>query len=202
MAVGSVSLVVVLGELVQTTTGKWITHPPTRCPNGHHLGPGQVLVGHQACLGHGGGHTTWTCRTCDETVYGAAHRGTNCTNVEASQNYGICCAQRPDQAPAWLASRSAREETSMKKLAIRREHRINETQAESAIKDYVDHVADIAKFPDATGGTPDFDTPLGDTLPASIDPETAAGLASNLRAALPRIRELLGLLTRRGKEDG
>ena len=89
----------------------------------------------------------------------------------------------------------------MKKLAIRREHRINETRAESAIKDYVDQ-ADIAKFPDATAGTPDFDTPLGDTLPASIDPETAAGLASNLRAALPRIRELLGLLTRRGKEDG
>ena len=23
---------VVLGELVQTTAGKWITHPPTRCP--------------------------------------------------------------------------------------------------------------------------------------------------------------------------
>jgi hypothetical protein len=32
----------VLGELVQTTTGKWITHPPTRCPSGHTLGPGQV----------------------------------------------------------------------------------------------------------------------------------------------------------------
>ena len=59
-----------LGELVQTTNGKWITHPPSRCPNGHPLGPGQVLVGHQACLGHGGGHTTWTCRTCDQTVYG------------------------------------------------------------------------------------------------------------------------------------
>jgi len=88
----------------------------------------------------------------------------------------------------------------MKKLAIRREHRINETQAESAIKDYVDHVADIAKFPDGTAGTPDFDTPLGDTLPASIDPETAAGLASNLRAALPRIRELLGLLTRAARK--
>ena len=43
---------------------------------------------------------------------------------------------------------------------------------------------------------------MGSTGPASIDPETAAGLASNLRAALPRIRELLGLLTRRGKEDG
>src|SRR5260370_5530833 len=98
---------------------------------------------------------------------GAAHRGTNCTNVEASQNYGICCAQRPDQAPAWLASRSAREETSMKKLAIRREHRINETQAESAIKDYVDHVADIAQFPDATAGLPPLHTrPLYPPPPA------------------------------------
>ena len=26
-----------LGELVRTTAGKWITHPPTRCPNGHIL---------------------------------------------------------------------------------------------------------------------------------------------------------------------
>jgi hypothetical protein len=48
----------VLGEVVQTTAGKWITHPLTRCPNGHTLGPGEVLVGHQACLGPGGGHTT------------------------------------------------------------------------------------------------------------------------------------------------
>src|SRR5262245_52919786 len=45
----------VLGDLVQTTDGKWITHPPTRCPNGHSLGPNQVLVGHVACLGHCGG---------------------------------------------------------------------------------------------------------------------------------------------------
>jgi hypothetical protein len=45
----------VLGELVQTTAGEWITHPPTRCPNGHTLGPNQVLVGHGACLDHGGG---------------------------------------------------------------------------------------------------------------------------------------------------
>ena len=59
-----------LGEVVQTTAGKWITHPPIRCPNGHLLGPGEVLVGHQACLGRGGGHTTWTCRTYDQTVYG------------------------------------------------------------------------------------------------------------------------------------
>ena len=35
----------VLGQLVPTTAGKWITHPPTRCPSGHRLGPGEVLVG-------------------------------------------------------------------------------------------------------------------------------------------------------------
>jgi hypothetical protein len=48
-------LLVVLGELVHTTAGKWITHPPSRCPNGHPLGPGEVLVGHQACLGTAAG---------------------------------------------------------------------------------------------------------------------------------------------------
>ncbi len=70
----------VLGELVQTTAGKWITHPPSRCPSGHTLGPGKVLVGHQACLGHEGGHTTWTCRTCDQTVYGPP-LNTHCTTL-------------------------------------------------------------------------------------------------------------------------
>ncbi|HEY6648736.1 MAG TPA: hypothetical protein VI217_16760, partial [Mycobacterium sp.] len=59
-----------LGELVQTTAAKWIIHPPTRCPNCHSFGADQVLVGHQACLGHGGGHTTWTCRQRDATVFG------------------------------------------------------------------------------------------------------------------------------------
>ena len=42
-----------LGELVQTTAGKWIIHPPARCPNGHEFGPGRALMGYQACLGHG-----------------------------------------------------------------------------------------------------------------------------------------------------
>ena len=41
----------------------------------------QVLVGHQACLGHGGGHTTWTCRTCDQTVYGPP-LNTHCTALD------------------------------------------------------------------------------------------------------------------------
>jgi hypothetical protein len=45
------------GQLVRATDGRWMTKPPSRCPNGHSLGPNQVLVGHVACLGHGGGHT-------------------------------------------------------------------------------------------------------------------------------------------------
>jgi hypothetical protein len=65
-----IGFLVVLGDLVQTTAGKWITHSPSRCPNRHPLTAGQVLVGHQACLGHGGGHTTWACLVCDATVYG------------------------------------------------------------------------------------------------------------------------------------
>ena len=69
---------------------------------------------------------------------------------------------------------------------VREKRRIDETPAESAdtIKDYVDHLADIAIFADETGGTLDFDTPLVDnTLPADIDPEAAARLPSDLRAA-------------------
>jgi hypothetical protein len=44
-----------VGDLLQTAAGKWIIHPPTACTNGHTLRPGAVLVGHLACLGHGGG---------------------------------------------------------------------------------------------------------------------------------------------------
>ena len=78
----------VYGELVRRR-GKWMTDAPSRCPNGHPLGPGQVLVGHVACLGHGGGgHTSWHCRTCDATVYGpplAAH----CTALEGPASVRI-----------------------------------------------------------------------------------------------------------------
>jgi hypothetical protein len=59
------------GQLVRALDGTWMTKPPNRCPNGHTLGPNQVLVGHVACLGHGGGgHTSWHCRTCEAVVYG------------------------------------------------------------------------------------------------------------------------------------
>jgi hypothetical protein len=45
----------VLGKLVQTTAGKWIT-PTDALSERHLLRPGAALVGHQACPVHGGGH--------------------------------------------------------------------------------------------------------------------------------------------------
>jgi hypothetical protein len=38
-----------VGELVRSTTGDWIARPPLRCPRGHPLQPGRVLVGSIAC---------------------------------------------------------------------------------------------------------------------------------------------------------
>jgi len=88
---------VVLGELVPTTAGEWILHPPTRCPNGHTLGPNHVLVGHQACLGHGGGHTTWTCRTCDATVY-RPPLNSHCTTLDGPAVVRISNTQPADRS--------------------------------------------------------------------------------------------------------
>jgi len=87
----------VLGELVQTTAGEWITRPPARCPNGHPLGPNQVLVGHVACLGHGGGgHTSWHCRKCDAVVYGPP-LNMHCTALEGPAAVRISTTR--DQIP-------------------------------------------------------------------------------------------------------
>src|SRR6185295_6965953 len=60
-----------------------MTRGPERCPNGHPLGPNQVLVGHVACLGHGGGgHISWHCRTCDAVLYGPPMKS-HCTALES-----------------------------------------------------------------------------------------------------------------------
>jgi hypothetical protein len=70
------------GQLVLAVDGTWMTKPPSRCPNGHTLGPNQVVVGHVVCLGHGGGgHTSWHCRTCDAVVYGPP-MAKHCTALE------------------------------------------------------------------------------------------------------------------------
>jgi hypothetical protein len=83
---------VMLGDLVQTTDGKWMTRPPSRCPNDHPLGANQVLVGHQACLGHGGGHTTWTCRAWDQTVFGPP-LNIHCTALDGPATVRISTAR-------------------------------------------------------------------------------------------------------------
>jgi hypothetical protein len=59
-----------IGDLVHTRDGRWIDQAPTHCPMGHRPRPNRVLVGYTACAGHGGGHLTWTCRACDQTMYG------------------------------------------------------------------------------------------------------------------------------------
>lgn len=57
-----------VGDLVHTPKG-WEVTAPTHCPNGHQLGPGRMIVGHQPCGGmHRGGHTCWTCG-CGQSVY-------------------------------------------------------------------------------------------------------------------------------------
>jgi hypothetical protein len=66
-----------IGDLIRSTTGTWMTRAPTRFPNRHQLGPGEVRVGYQACLGH----TTWTCRQCDATIYGPP-LNTHCSTLD------------------------------------------------------------------------------------------------------------------------
>lgn len=59
-----------VGDLVRTTTDRWMTLAPKHCANGHRLTGGRVLVGHAPCsCDHRGGHTTWACRECDTVVY-------------------------------------------------------------------------------------------------------------------------------------
>jgi hypothetical protein len=81
----------VVGDLVQIR-GKWTTLAPMRCPRGHQLGPSEVLVGHLACHGHGGGgHILWHCRSCPETeppIYGPP-LGKHCTVLKGPASVRI-----------------------------------------------------------------------------------------------------------------
>src|SRR4029079_5881360 len=85
---------IALGELIGTTSGAWITHPPTRCPNGHDFGAGRGLVCYQACLGHGGGHPTWTCRARDTRCTGQP-LNTHCTALEGPAVVRISTTDTP-----------------------------------------------------------------------------------------------------------
>lgn len=48
--------------------------PPLLCVNGHQLRPPNVAVAHLPCSCAGpGGHRTYTCKTCQDTVYDPPH---------------------------------------------------------------------------------------------------------------------------------
>jgi hypothetical protein len=51
-------------------------NPPTRCPNGHPLVGGQVVVNYVRCKCDNApyrGHRYWTCRVCGERIIGDGH---------------------------------------------------------------------------------------------------------------------------------
>jgi hypothetical protein len=71
----------VLGGLVQTTAGKWITHPPSRCPTGILLGRIKSSLACRLLRTLRRSHTSWHCRTCDAVVYGPP-LNTHCTTLD------------------------------------------------------------------------------------------------------------------------
>jgi hypothetical protein len=77
----------------------------------------------------------------------------------------------------------------------------NENDGLETLRDYVHGVTCIGRqqYDDSGVAGQDLQTPLGDALPGQIDPATAAGLAADLKAAIPRVVELASLLERRGR---
>ncbi|MFC4124960.1 hypothetical protein [Nocardia rhizosphaerae] len=57
------------GRLYQVRGGSWAEPVPIRCPNGHRLGPHQVLVGSLACPAIARHHRTHACLQCDAVIY-------------------------------------------------------------------------------------------------------------------------------------
>jgi len=91
---------VAVGDLIRWR-GKWITEPPTHCPNGHRLGPSRTLVGHTACGGHGGGgHTIWHCLACDAITYGPAVN-THCNIAIGPAAVRLSTAKGQREVPNW-----------------------------------------------------------------------------------------------------
>jgi hypothetical protein len=111
-----------VGDLVRGSDAKWMVRLPQHCANGRTLGPNQVLAGHVACLGHGGGHTTWTCRAWDETVYGPP-LNTHCTTLDGPATVRIWCTTGWPDGPghpqfAELMKRFAAEGKALRARAL------------------------------------------------------------------------------------
>jgi hypothetical protein len=90
-----------VGDLIRTTAGTWITRPPACCSNGQDLGTDRLLVGHEACLGHGLGQTTWMCRACGVIVYGPP-KGSHCAALDGPASVRISnITASSSEKPVW-----------------------------------------------------------------------------------------------------
>jgi integrase len=69
-----------VGELVQSTSGQWTARPPLRCPSGHLLRPGRMLVG--SIASSCGRHLTWACE-CGVVTYGLRWTASKVGDFEA-----------------------------------------------------------------------------------------------------------------------
>jgi hypothetical protein len=98
---------------------------------------------------------------------------------------------------ATLADMTEHINSHYKTVATRQKHIAEAGEnGPRAIRNYVNEVALIARYVSEDDDC-DLGTPLGDALPEGIDPFTAAELADQLDAAIPRVRELASLLRRR-----
>jgi hypothetical protein len=78
-----------IGELVRSTSGQWMARPPLRCPHGHPLRPGRMLVGSVACSC--GRHLTGCCE-CGAVTYGPA-LAEGCSLLDATGPHGCGSAR-------------------------------------------------------------------------------------------------------------
>lgn len=66
-----------IGSLRPTGRGQEVVVvAPTRCRNGHELGPGKVKVDFVRCgcdKARHAGHTAWTCNECGDRIVGDGH---------------------------------------------------------------------------------------------------------------------------------
>jgi hypothetical protein len=69
-----------VGDVVQSTTGRWIAHPPTHCPNGHRLRPVRCWWAIRRASATAA-DTTWTRRQCEVAVCGPP-LNTHCTCLD------------------------------------------------------------------------------------------------------------------------
>ncbi|MEO3759537.1 hypothetical protein ABGB19_14770 [Mycobacterium sp. B14F4] len=159
------------------------------------------------CAGdfHGRKDARYCSTACRQKAYRRRNRSSNTVTYPASSG-------PVPVGDAWMRSRfgdgryigyTPIAERPSDRVRSARHRAAEQDDGSGTIRDYVQGICcigrrlcdDDADYP--TGQ--DLQTPLGDSLPAQIDPITAARLASGLEDAIPRVMELASLLKRRGR---